>query len=290
MSDRLTQRFSNLSYDTATVVMPPGAAIRRRGDRRTRRTVVTSALAVAAVLVAGAAGTSVLVDRRGAAPLPAESPSVSASPSTSTAGSPSAAAPTTAAKVITSIPASAMLQRSDLKLRAEEPTQYGPRSPSELTKLRPCGSAFASDALRTATRGVGGTATLSAAMERTGTGIYGGVDEQLSAYRQGGARQFMTELRDQIQRCPGQAGLRTNRWTVVDEDLGGDESLLIERAFLYTFDESVPVQEFKQYVGVVRAGDLIVVVGSDGWETPTGFEVIVRHFMPVAVQRAATLG
>ena len=181
-----------------------------------------------------------------------------------------------------------MLQRSDLKLGDHEPLEYGPREPAAPTTLAVCGEPYPSDALRTARRSVRGTASLSREMELRGTGRYGSVEELVGVYRDGGAAQFLAELRDQLRRCPGTPD---EGWAQVGGGLGGDDSLLVRRTFQQARGGNPPTT-MNQYVGVVRIGRVVVVLASVGWEAPMGFEQIVRALAPTAVsaRRAARTG
>jgi hypothetical protein len=290
MSDRLTRRFVNLSQDTRTVIMPPGSAIRRRGEQRSRRTAIAVGAAVFAVIVGAGVGAAAVFDRRDAAPpFPGNTsaPAPTAPPS-SAAPSPSTSS-TTAGRVVTTIPASAMLQRADFKqVGGGEPLDYGSRTYWDPGTLRPCGGPFPSDALKTASRGVAGTATFArtaGSVDRTPTAA----EERVNAYQPGGATQFMMELRDQLARCPGTLGENRSRWTVVGFDLGGDESLLIEQKWLGQYPQAPGLSEVGYYIGVVRTGNLVAIVVSTGWETPSGSPEVVREFMPLALQRLASL-
>jgi hypothetical protein len=190
--------------------------------------------------------------------------------------------------VVTEIPANAMLQRADLALGGE-PLEYGPRTLSDTVKLQLCSGAYPSAALIKASRGVAGAAALAQTPPNP-AGLYSTVEEQVNAYRTGGAAQFMTELRDRVNRCPGTLGENRSRWTVVGTDLGGDESLLLERKWLTRYpDAQAPLSEARHYVGVVHTGSLVVIVVSVGWETDYGHAAVVRQFVPVALQRLAPM-
>ena len=284
MSDRLTRRIGALSRDTATVPMPSGAAIRDRGERRGRRLVVVSTVAVFAVLVAVGAGAYTLVDRRGAAPAP---PGGSPTP-TPTASGPAQASPsvtsTRSVPPVTSIPASAMLRLSDLKLGTWEP-QLQQMAASDLVKLRVCNEGYPSDGLRTANRRMAATTSILV----QGTDVANDIEEQLFGYRSDGAPQFMAELRSQISRCPGTVSETTKRWTVIADNLGGDESALIEVRQLCRYLDDQPPRERARYVAVVRVGNLIVILADHAWECGGGQENTVRQLMPKALQRATAV-
>jgi hypothetical protein len=180
------------------------------------------------------------------------------------------------------IPAGALLQPSDVRDAESEPIEEG--RVSHLRPLRPCGDsdAYPSDASRTAAVAVsyapysGGAGTVPAVLV-----------EFLGRHASGGAARQFDEINDALRRCPGNLAEGKRRWTVLDTDVAGDESVLvrIDERFAYGDEEPDTVSD---YAALARTGDMIVVVADTGWEDIGASEKLVRELIGRAVERAST--
>jgi hypothetical protein len=189
--------------------------------------------------------------------------------------SPSAAAPDTSG-----IPASALLQPSDVRSAKPERMEDGDRG--HLRPLRPCGDkdAYPSDDSRTA------AVAMSFYLEPDATGTSPAVVvEFVGRHAPGGAADQFDQITEALRRCPGSLAENKRRWTVLDTDVAGDESVLvrIDERFSYGDEEPSTVSD---YAAVARTGDMIVVVTDTGWENIDSSEKLVRDLIGKAVRRA----
>ena len=155
-----------------------------------------------------------------------------------------------------------------------------------LRPLRPCGDndAYPSDDSRTA------AVAMSFFLEPDAAGTSPAVlVEFVGRHARGGATDQFDEIKQALQRCPGSLEKNKRRWTVLDTDVAGDESVLvrIDERFSYGDEEPATVSD---YAAVARTGDMIVVVTDTGWENIDSSEKLVRDLIGKAVRRAGATG
>jgi hypothetical protein len=109
------------------------------------------------------------------------------------------------------------------------------------------------------------------------------------------AARYLTELRGEIQRCPGAVGSSVGRgdyaWSIVDSGFAGDESVLIRLAaqtFSY-HDEAPRTCCSYHYVAVARSGPILVAVTSLGWELHDGYGGAAKYWAGQALTYAKEL-
>ena len=165
-----------------------------------------------------------------------------------------------------------------------EPMESGDRG--HLRPLRPCGDneAYPSDRSRTA------AVAVSFFLEPDPAGTSPAVVvEFVGRHARGGAADQFDQIKEALRRCPGSLGEKKRRWTVLDTDVAGDESVLvrIDERFSYGDEEPATVSD---YAAVARTGDMIVVVTDTGWENIDSSEKLVRDLIGKAVRRAGATG
>jgi hypothetical protein len=215
---------------------------------------------------AGSPATSLSAEPNGVSGSGRPDPSSSAAPGTS------------------SIPAGALLQGSDVRNAKPEPMESGDRG--HLRPLRPCGDneAYPSDNSRTA------AVAVSYFLEGDATGTAPAVVvEFVGRHAAGGAAAQFDEITEALRRCPGSLGEKKRRWTVLDTDVAGDESVLVRIEERFSYGDEKP-KAVSDYAAVARTGDLIVVVTDTGWENIDSSEKFVRDLIGKAVQRAGAAG
>jgi hypothetical protein len=184
----------------------------------------------------------------------------------------------------TDIPASALLQPSDMRGAKAEPVEEGRES--HLRPLRPCGDSdpYPSDESRTA------AVAVSYAPGSGGAGTVPDVFiEFVGRHASGGAADQFDEINEALRRCPGSLAEKKRRWTKLGTDIAGDESVLVRIDQKMSYGDEEP-ETVSDYAALARTGDMIVVVADIGWENLDGSEKMVRDLIGKAVQRAGTAG
>jgi hypothetical protein len=109
------------------------------------------------------------------------------------------------------------------------------------------------------------------------------------------AGRYLTELRAEIQRCPGKAGSSEDRgdyaWSIVDTGFAGDDSVLIKlTAAKFSYRDLPPGTCCSyHYVAVARSGAIVVAVTSLGWELTNGYGEAAAYWAGVALSYAKVL-
>ncbi len=227
------QFFADIYRDTEHLTWAPSEQVRERGRRRTRRTRIAATLAGAVAVAVIATGAVALADGQDGAPTPVlpatGSPSPTPDPSATPTPSPPKASRTPVAPPSTpsrtsgrpsagttdpAIPASALLQASDVPSdwRGQAPSSEGDSSfafstggcePSnhQLFRLNP-----------RAQRGIVFV-----------QGQIAPLDETVTRYSAGDAARYLGAVRDRAERCGGPEV----KITVLAEDLAGTQSVLV---------------------------------------------------------------
>ena len=305
MSNDLEGAFAALSDDAGRGRLPTAADVRRRADRRAVRRSLASA-GLAALLVAGAAGTGWALAGdpaprppvQDAGPAPSATPSVAPSvppssppapssppPSSSPSSPPPSSVPASSAPPLpTSIPARAMLGEAD---GAEG-------NVNRLEDIRD-DTAFCADARYPSVK--------RAAVRATVMLLYRGPDTEPSSvpddtiyntvtvYRGDGASDFMTELRAAVRACPtGRSGDLDLRYRSLGSFGAGDQSLLIERSYPAVQGDGEPVTDGSRtqtYLAAVRVGDAVTLVEARGYENFSSDRRRVESLATTAGERLA---
>jgi hypothetical protein len=145
---------------------------------------------------------------------------------------------------------------------------------------RPGVDAYQSDVLRRTDRAITATYTVA---DRPTTLL-----EHVSTYRRSGAADYMAELREALSGYHGCVE-PTRRWMAVDDDLAGDESVML-RLREFRDESGGPARRlWTSYLLVARVGTGVVVLGDLGWAGGDGHEAVVRRLAPAAVCRAGRL-
>jgi hypothetical protein len=110
--------------------------------------------------------------------------------------------------------------------------------------------------------------------------------EHVTAYRGLGAADYLHELRQELSGDRGWAE-PGRRWVAVDEDIAGDESLLVR--LRETAGGGRLVHLRTRYLVVARTGGAVLVLADLGWDDGDGREALVRQLAAPAVWRARTL-
>jgi hypothetical protein len=174
--------------------------------------------------------------------------------------------------------AAALLQPEDLagaQTVALPPSRWG-----HLRPPRPGPDTFRSDVLRRTDRAIAATYTVADRPTR--------VLEHVSTYRRSGAADYLAELRNALSGYHGCVE-PTRRWMAVDEDLLGDESVMLRLREDRHGSAGHPGRLWTSYLLVARVGAGIIVLGDLGWAGGDGHEAVVRHLAPAAVCRAGRL-
>jgi hypothetical protein len=206
-------------------------------------------------------------------------PTASAATSTSSPVSASASAsPSAGSASAAGIPATALLQPSDVRDAESSPLDQGEYP--HVRPLRPCGDdRYASDDSRTD----------AVAMRYFVSGEDGNapsvVTQFVGLHAAGGAAEQFTEIAAALKKCPGGLGEDERKWTVLDS---GADSLFvrIDQRFSYADEEPRTVSH---YAAVSRVNDAVVVVTDLGWENISGSEDLVKDLITKAEKRAATI-
>jgi len=186
----------------------------------------------------------------------------------------------TPAPTLASLPDGAFLQTTD----PGQPSPMGEDlDPDGITRVLPltCGAPFASDASVRQRRGRGFIYDFDPTPETTPTGT---VDEVLTIFAPGGARQYLADVRSAAQRCPGGSGEPSESYAIVDSATAGDESIVVSRTFYPDYGgQTIAITSF---TAVVRLGDLVAVVAVHGWETNSAVRAHADEIVAAAVTRA----
>jgi hypothetical protein len=209
----------------------------------------------------------------------------SASPAPSGAPATVSAAPSASATATepTGIPADALLQPSDVGGAEPKPIPEGDFS--HVRPLRPCGDdRYPSDETRK------DAVAVTYTREPTGSGEAPSVIAHfVGLHAPGGAAAQFDEVGDALKRCPGGLGEGQHRWTVIDRDVAGDESMVVRIDQRGSYADEAP-ETFGHYAALARVGDAIVVVTDLGWENTGGSEKLVRDLIGKAADRARAIG
>jgi hypothetical protein len=259
MSDDLTRVLEPLRGDLAGAGLPDPSAVRRRGERRRITVILTSALAVALVL-GGAVGAASYLAAPGSARVPPASGPASgpASPPASGLPSPSASSEPTAELA----PETAILP----ELRGRDGYQGALEFRTYLSPPRPCDrKGYPSDAHPRLYRPAHGMVPDAEGQGPTVQLEF--VVRYLDG--SGGAKAYLAELRSAIRTCPGRVaggmGRGDHKWSIVESDFVGDESVLVRlRGSGKGYDVSACCTDL--YLAVVRDGEIVVALTDLGWE------------------------
>ncbi|GAA1527757.1 hypothetical protein GCM10009827_051050 [Dactylosporangium maewongense] len=229
MHDQIIDRLAALGADADRVVLADPADLRRAGTRRNRRRLAAVTLAVLAVL----GGTAVALRPAGQAP------------------------PPTPAGSRTAVPR----EPCEIHLAGCFPPEvsvYAERLPA------PCPDTRHPSEAKLIGRS-SGLQVFTLYVPPPPTTTRAGVTE--SAYRPGGAGEYLAEVRAMLARCPsveragpGSAPLTLRYRLVSIGELGGDESVLLSR----TYQTDLGEQTF--LIALVRRGDTVLAVMDYGWQ------------------------
>jgi hypothetical protein len=282
-----------LADEADTVHLAPPNDVRTRGDRRTRMRVV-AVVAAAAIAVGGATGGTQWLLRADSgppvtpggtptatlSPPPAASPTASASPSPSTPASgvvdPQGSASATGPARPRSIPDSAFLQVADTNGTVPVTDMSSDEMLPEL-----CGAAYRSDAKVEVRRTKHVTYWTESKPEYVPDGTF---DETITAYKVGGAKEFMAQLREAVADCAKDGD---DRYKVVSAPKHGDDSFVFERRYP-TRDAlgNLTSGDDVRLISVVRVGDVVMVLYERGWEAGWSAEPdVVETFTDKAMTR-----
>jgi hypothetical protein len=274
----------------ARTELAPPARIRRRGAIRTWRQVAVGSTAAVA-LIAGAGvvyarqptaaptppppGASRSVDP---APVPNSSPPdvPSAPPSSPPASSPSSSSSSGQGSA-SGIPDSVLLRSADVNDAPIYPADLAYWRNGRRIPPHPC-AGTPPDTRRTAERGI------QILLPSPPSGQPHVVVEYVARYDGDGARDAMSQLRTELQTCPGQGNTQSPSWTGLGPIGVGDDSLMVRYTMFGGYDGD-PATKTEQYLAVVRIGRVFLVLASVGWETGGGDATTARDFAAVAADR-----
>jgi hypothetical protein len=286
--------YRDLADEADTVHLAPPNDLRSRGDRRTRMRVV-SVIAAAAVAVGGATGGTQWLLRADSGPPvtpggtptatlspapPAATPSTPASSpppaSPSTTGAPRVSASAAGRPVPRSIPDSAFLQVGDTNGTVPVKDVSSEEMLPEL-----CGATYRSDAKVQVRRTRHVTYWTAPKPEYVPDGTF---DETITAYKAGGAKDFMAQLRKAVGDCAKDGD---DRYKIVPAPKHGDDSFVFEKRYPATDAVGNPTGgDEVRLVSVVRVGDVVMVLYERGWEAGwTADPDVVETFTVKAMSR-----
>ena len=177
-----------------------------------------------------------------------------------------------AAQARATVPASAMLQASDLG--GATPTPVTDDYWDALRPPQPCSATpYPSTALVRASRAI----SVMIGVDNRPTVVV----EHVASYRADGAHRYLRELRRAVAACSADDG-----WTVLATGVAGNESVLLRHREFIDFSGTYK----NTYVLTARVGSALVVLADAGWETGNGHEALVRQLSAAAVRRAAVAG
>jgi hypothetical protein len=108
------------------------------------------------------------------------------------------------------------------------------------------------------------------------------VSQTITAYRDGGAEEFMERLRGIVANCDTfDQGDVTVTYEVLDPPAAGDEAIYLLRTWP-PGDETRPTPSEARIV-VIRAGDVVTVLLDQAWETGDSDPEYVARLIPMAV-------
>src|SRR5690606_11594739 len=126
-----------------------------------------------------------------------------------------------------------------------------------------CGASFASEEKVTARRVVDATYFPVGPPPQLPEGTF---SESITTYEQGGAEQFLTEVRAAVTACPTDSDqVVPLRYTTVEENLSADDAITIIEEGTYTLVGNTRV-ESRRPIRVIRVGDSVLVLGFHSWE------------------------
>ena len=243
--------------------------------------------AAGVVVVAGTtAGGVALLNRPSALPPPGWTPPSSAAPSpTPVEPSPSPASPTPLASPSdgpgAARPATPVPERAFFLLPEEmrkDPTRAETTADQALPPI--CRDGFAEDDKVTARESV------YSAYQTPGAPAdfvpLATVSQTITAYRDGGAAEFMDRLRGIVADCDSyDQGDVTVTFEVLDPPAAGDEAVYLLRTWP-PGDETRPNPSEARIV-VIRVGDVVTVLFDQGWEMADSDPAYVAQLIPMAV-------
>ena len=208
----------------------------------------------------------------------------SSSSSSSPAGTPAPESSSATAPGPSGIPAGGGLPGPAGRGAHPHPWACGPGAPRG--PLRPCGDndTYPSDSTRTAAVAMSYFAEPDAAGTSPTVLV-----EFVGRHARGGAAAQFDDIQAALERCPGKLGEKQRRWTVLDTDVAGEESVLVRIDETFSYGDEKP-KTVSDYAAVARTGEWIVVVTDTGWENIGSSESLVRDLIGKAVQRAGAAG
>jgi hypothetical protein len=289
----IASRYAELAAEVDGTGLIGPQDLRRYADRRARARAGVLAAAGVVVVAGTATGGVALLGRPSPTPPPGQTPPATVSPSPTPAGpsisptappsSPSALPPSSPSKEptmtepVTSVPDRAFF------LLPEEMRKGTTRVASTPDEALPpiCRDAFALDDKATARRSVYST------YQAPGTPAdyvpLATVQQTITAYRDGGAEEFMTRFRDVAADCDtfDQGDVEVT-FEVLDPPAAGDEAVYLLRTWPAT-GETNPTPAQARIV-VIRVGDVVTVLFDRGWENADSDPEYVSQLIPLAVE------
>jgi hypothetical protein len=271
-----------LADEADTVHLAPPHDVRARGDRRTRTRIV-AAVAATSIAVGGATGGTQWLLRADSGPpvTPGGTPTATLSPTPATPSAP----PSTSRPAIRAgvpeesatgraapraIPDSAFLQEGMVE---------GLLGDAVLPEL--CGATYKSDAKIQVRRSKHVTYYVKPTEGSTPDGT---LNETITAYKSGAAKEFMAQLRSAVANCAKDGD---DRYKMVSAPKHGDDSFMFEKRYPTVDPDGHPLGgDDVRLISVVRAGDVVMVLYEMGWEAGWSAEPdVVQNFTKKAVTR-----
>jgi len=264
--------------------------IRHHSDRRARRTAV-GALAAVALGTAAVIGVLPLVNRQAA---PSVGPSVPAAPALSRSVSPEPSSePSPSSDCLDRYPAQIPTSAFLTEVSADNALCYaqpGPASdaprPAPVLPTICARPSHASDALITDRRG------FNVMYSYKGTPTPRVYSHTVTKYRGSGARDYLTELRRDVDRCGGYldgvegvSGAKYDYAIVSGPTLGDDSIRLTMRRTLQESELDITPRSATFYISVVRKGAYVSAVFDQGWEGRPSDSTAIFDVMRRAVMR-----
>jgi hypothetical protein len=291
----IASRYAELAAEVDGAGLMGPHDLRRYADRRARARASVLAAAGVVVVAGTTAGGVALLDRPSPQPSPGKTPPATASPSPTPVGpspSPSAPPPST-----TTPPSLSSPQPSEEQTMIEPATSVPERAffqlPETMRKdttrvattpeeaLPPfCQDAFAADDKVTARRSV------YSAYQSPGTPVeytpLATMHQTITAYRDGGAEEFMDRLRAIAANCHtfDQGDVEVT-FEVLDPPPAGDDAIYLLRTWPATGETNPSPSQAR--IVVIRVGDVVTVLFDRGWENADSDPVYVARLIPLAV-------
>lgn len=298
MSNNVERAFAALSSDAERGLLLSGPELRRQSGRRRSRTAVVTASATA-VLAAGAVGAgfalaggndqqTALPPASSASPAPSTPPTTTPSPSPSvtrpprSSPPPSSPPPSSAPTLPKSIPARALLTKTD--------TGVGDFQRLEDTRDVP---EFCSKAKFASRKLLGASASVFLLYRGPDTPAENIPDDTIydtvTVFRGDGAQDYLGELRAAVESCPtGKVGDIPAQFDSLGSLGLGDESVLIERSYEARGDDGEPTGNGSRtatYIAAVRVNDAVTLVDARGYESISSDRSAVESLARTATKR-----